>query len=270
MTNRDLARTRLVLALLNPRSTCHRATIRGAEAVPRTGAAVLVSNHGRLDFDFFILIRLLLRERGRLVRLMADHLWFTLPVTKRLFAAAGAVDGTRANAARLLASGGLILAYPGGVREIMNSHFGREHIDWRGRRGFARLALEAQVPVIPIAGIGVNNGLVFVSSGRWLGKLLFQRILRMGPKYADYRVPLAMGLLPLPLPYPLVIPLPLPCRVTYVVGEPILPPPAERADAGGGVSERQVDIFARQVERAMVRLIAEHGRHPTLRTGNPR
>ncbi len=254
-SERPLRHAKLVLALPHPRSTCRRATIHGAEAIPLSGAAILVSNHGRLDADFFMLVRALLRERGRLVRLLAHHLWFRLPVTRHLFQLAGAVDGTRANAARLLAQGELVLAYPGGFREIMEGRFGREHLDWRGRRGFAKLALEAQVPVIPIAGIGVNNGLVFLTSGRRLGKVLFQSILRLGSEYEGYRVPLAMGLLPLPLPYPLVIPLLLPCRVGYFVGDPIHPPAA----AGGDVSERQVEAFARRVEHAMERLLAEHG-----------
>ena len=146
-------------------------------------------------------MRLILGERGRLPRLMADHMWFKLPITGRAFLAAGAVDGTRENAAGLLQRGELVLTYPGGVREIMESRFRREHIDWRGRRGFAYVALEAGVPVVPVVGVGVNSGHVFVSSGRMLGKLLFQGALRLGPEYADYRDPLTIGVVPVPLPF---------------------------------------------------------------------
>ena len=116
--------------------------------LPAEGGAVIVSNHGRLDLDCFILAGLILRSRGRLVRLMADHLWFRIPVVRRLWGRAGAVDGTRENAARLLSGGELVLAYPGGVREIMSGRFGHEHLDWAGRTGFARVAIEAGVPVI--------------------------------------------------------------------------------------------------------------------------
>jgi 1-acyl-sn-glycerol-3-phosphate acyltransferase len=141
----------------------------------------------------------------------------------RMMARAGAVDGTRDNALHLLAQGELVLTYPGGVREIMRSRFGQERIHWQGRTGFAKVALAAGVPIIPVAGFGVNNGFLFVSSGHRLGKLLYRKILGLGPAYASYRDPLAIGLLPIPLPLSMAVHFPLPCKVRYVVGEPIYP-----------------------------------------------
>lgn len=244
-----------ILTLLNPRKTYHRASIVGAERIPASGGCVVVTNHGRLDFDSFVLVRLVLGARGRLARMMADHMWFRLPVTGRVFAMAGAVDGTRDNAVRLLKEGELVLTYPGGVREITSGRFGREHIDWDGRRGFARVAIEAGVPVVPIVGVGVNSGLVFISDGRLLGRLLFQRILRLGPDYADYRNPLAVGIIPVPLPLSVAVSAPLPCRLTYFVGEPVYPPEGACEDDGG-----QEERFARQVIAAMNELIRTHGK----------
>jgi 1-acyl-sn-glycerol-3-phosphate acyltransferase len=245
------------LTLLNPRLGYHRAAIVHAERIPESGGCVIVSNHGRLDFDSFILLRLMLRTRGRLVRLMADHLWFRVPLADRVFAAAGAVDGTRENALDLLGQGEAVLTYPGGVREIFGSRFRREHIDWRGRRGFAHVAITAGVPVIPVAGIGVNSGHIFVSSGRLLGTLLFRGLLRLGPEYADYRDPLTIGLLPIPLPFGIAVSLPLPCRVTYVVGEPLLPP---AIPVGTEVPPQAVEDFAELVAGSLRGLIREHGR----------
>ncbi len=244
------------LTLLNPRKKYHRASIHGAERIPEAGGAVIVSNHGRLDFDSFILIRLMLQARGRLVRLMAHHMWFRLSITKRMFSLSGAVDGTRENALRLLGQGELVLTYPGGVREIMSGRFGREHIDWEGRRGFARVSMEAGVPVIPVVGMGVNSGMVFVSSGRLLGKMLFRGILRLGPDYAEYRDPLAIGIIPIPMPLSVAVSLPLPCRLTYFIGEPLHPP----ARMQGESSEQEEERFAQQVMDSMWELIASHGR----------
>lgn len=215
----DSRRAARALTLLNPRLRYHRASIQGAERIPAAGGVVIVSNHGRLDFDSFILTRLILRDRKRLARLLMDHMWSRVPVTRRILAQAGAVDGTRENAVRLLANGQPVLAYPGGVREIMSGCFGHEHVDWTGRRGFAQAAIEAGVPVVPVAGVGVNNGFLFVSSGRLLGRLLFRRILRLGPKYEEYRNPPALGLLPIPLPLSMAVALPWPCRLSYYVGQ---------------------------------------------------
>ncbi|MBN1628521.1 MAG: acyltransferase family protein [Thermoleophilia bacterium] len=249
----DIRTARRALALLNPRRLYHRAEIECADRLPAEGGAVIVSNHGRLDLDSFILAGLILRSRRRLVRILADHLWFDIPVVRRLWALAGAVDGTRENAARLLSREELVLTYPGGVREIMNGRFGHEHIEWSGRLGFARVAIEGGVPVIPVVSVGVNNGFVFLTSGRRLGRLLFQRLLRLGPAYSEYRDPLAIGLVPLPLPFSTAVHLPLPCKVRYVVGEPIWP--AARASDSAGAAE-----FAAHVEEVMRALIAQYGR----------
>lgn len=245
------------LTLLNPRLAYHRAAIVNAERIPEAGGCVIVSNHGRLDFDSFILLRLILRTRGRLARLMADHLWFRVPLVDRVFAAAGAVDGTRENALGLLARGEAVLTYPGGVREIFGSRFRREHIDWEGRRGFAAVAIEAGAPVVPVAGIGVNSGHIFVSSGRLLGTLLFRGLLRLGPAYAHYRDPLTIGLLPVPLPFGIAVSLPMPCKVTYVVGEPLLPP---AIPVGTEVPPQVIEEFAERVADAICSLIREYGR----------
>ena len=73
----------------------------------------------------------------------------------------------------------MALTYPGGVPD-MSSRYGREHVDWRGRTGFARVAIHAGVPVVPVVSVGVNNGHLFLTSGRRLGRLLYRRILRWG------------------------------------------------------------------------------------------
>jgi len=245
-----------ILGLLNPRRLYHRAEIQFADRLPSSGGAVIVSNHGRLDFDSFILAGLILRSRKRLVRLMADHLWFRLPGARRVMSLAGAVDGTRENAMHLLGKGEMLLIYPGGVREIMGSRYGHEHIDWRDRTGFANVAITAGVPVIPVVGVGVNNGFVFLSSGRVLGTLLFQRILRLGSAYEEYRDPLVIGLLPLPLPFSMAVHFPLPCKVRYVVGQPIY----AVDDPPGGEGRRAEDELASRVADSMRGLIERYGR----------
>jgi 1-acyl-sn-glycerol-3-phosphate acyltransferase len=245
-----------ILGLLNPRRLYHRAEIEFEGRLPESGGGVIVSNHGRLDFDSFILIGLILRSRERLARLMADHLWFRLPAANRVMSLAGAVDGTRENATHLLGRGEMLLTYPGGVREIMGSRFGIEDIDWQGRTGFANVAIAAGVPIIPVAGVGVNNGFFLVSSGRLLGKLLFQKVLRLGPAYNEYRDPLVIGVLPLPLPFSMAVHFPLPCRVRYVVGEPIYP----AVNLQGGEGQKAENELACRVADSMRRLFEQYGR----------
>ena len=245
-----------ILGLLNPRRLYHRAEIEFADRLPASGGAIIVSNHGRLDFDSFILAGLILRVRNRLVRLMADHLWFRLPGARRVMSMAGAVDGTRENAIQLLERGEMLLTYPGGVREIMCSRFGQEHIAWRGRTGFARVANTTGVPVIPLASIGVNNGFIFLTGGQKLGRLLYQRVLKLGREYESYRDPLVVGLVPLPLPLSIAVHAPLPSKVRYVVGEPVYP--AE--DLQDTEGQQAANELAQRVAESMQTLIKKYGR----------
>ena len=254
MRNVNIRTAARILGVLNPRRRYHRAEIVYAERLPGSGGTVIVSNHGRLDFDYYILARLILRSRGRLVRVMADHLWFRVPLVRSVISLSGAVDGTRENAIGILRRGEMVLTYPGGVREIMSSRFGKEHIDWRGRSGFASVAITSGVPVIPVVSVGVNNGLIFLTSGKLLGRFLYQRVLRLGRAYEDYRDPLAIGLMPLPLPLSMAVHFPLPCKVRYIVGEPVYPA-GDLQDA----EEKETELAGRVAE-SMQRLIEQYGR----------
>ena len=48
----------------------------------------------------------------------------------------------------------IVLTLPGGVREVLNNPYGKEEIFWENRYGFIKVALQAHVPIIPIASIG--------------------------------------------------------------------------------------------------------------------
>lgn len=101
-----------LLRLWGVRRLYHRAELQATQRLP-DGPAVVVSNHGRLDFDSFILAGLVRRSIGREVRVMADHLWFGLPGARRVMSLMGALEGTRENAAAALEQGGLGPAYSG-------------------------------------------------------------------------------------------------------------------------------------------------------------
>jgi 1-acyl-sn-glycerol-3-phosphate acyltransferase len=251
----DIQTASRILKFWKLRQTYHRATIAFVDNIPADGGVLLVSNHGRLDFDSFILIRLIFDSCGCFVRLMGDRIWFKLPIFRSIAPLVGAVEGNRSNAVALLRSGQVVLTYPGGVPEIMTSHFSREHIRWSNRTGFARVAIEAQVPVVPVASLGVNNGFIFLTQGKFLGRLLFRGLFRMGPSYDSYRDPLVIGVVPIPLPFSTAVHFPLPCKVRYIVGDPIQPTVGpEHAD-----DDLPVQTFADRVASALQHLIWHYG-----------
>lgn len=147
--------------LLGPvmRLSC-RPRVQGAEHVPADGGAILASNHLAVVDSFFL--SLVVQRR---VTFLAKGEYFTSPgvrgwLKRQFFSAAGQVpiDRSSASAAqsaldtgvRLLAEGRLLGIYPEGTR----SPDGRLY---KGKTGVARLALEAGVPVIPVAMAGTDR-----------------------------------------------------------------------------------------------------------------
>ena len=130
----------------------------GIEHVPREGAVLLTGNHtvyGVLDIP---LLGLELYEKtGRLVRGLGDHVHFDLPLWRDLVHRFGGVRGTRENCAQLFERGEAVLLFPGGGREVMKHKNEKYKLIWKERIGFARLAIQYGVPIVPFASVGVED-----------------------------------------------------------------------------------------------------------------
>lgn len=127
-----------------------RPKVTGLENLPDEGAAILAPNHESFLDDF--LLPLVLPKRK--IRMMAKADYFDKWYSKWFFKAAGCVpvrrEGGSASLAALqegidaLRAGELVGIFPEGTR----SPDGRLY---RGKTGVARMALEAQVPIVPVA-----------------------------------------------------------------------------------------------------------------------
>jgi 1-acyl-sn-glycerol-3-phosphate acyltransferase len=131
----------------------------GTENVPKEGPAILASNH--LSYSDWLFMPVVIPRR---VTFVAKAEYFETPgikgwFQKTFFSGAGQVpiDRSSGSAAagaisaqlRLLKEGEICGIYPEGTR----SHDGKLY---RGRTGVARIALEAGVPVIPVAVINTD------------------------------------------------------------------------------------------------------------------
>ena len=152
----------------------------GTEYVPRTGPAIIASNHLSFSDHFFAPLPL-----PRKVVFLAKAEYFTGHglkglVSRAFFSGVGQIPvdrsggeaGERALATglRVLAAGHLLGIYPEGTRTPDGRLF-------RGKTGVARLALEARVPVIPCAMIG---GFEFQPPGRIAPRLRIRPGVRFG------------------------------------------------------------------------------------------
>jgi 1-acyl-sn-glycerol-3-phosphate acyltransferase len=157
-----------------------RPKVEGRRYVPKQGAAIIASNH--LSFSDSIFMPLVVRRR---VTFVAKQEYFTGTGVKgflkrMFFVNTGCIPvdrsgGEAARAAidtglRVLRSGQLFGIYPEGTR----SPDGRLY---RGKTGVARMALEAGVPVVPVAMLNSDE---IQPTGRIFPRIMRAR-LRFGP-----------------------------------------------------------------------------------------
>ena len=73
-----------------------------------------------------------------------------------------------------------LLVYPGGDHETYRPSWESDQIDFAGRRGFARLAIEHNCPIVPVVAIGGQETALFLGQGRGLARRLrLDRLLRV-------------------------------------------------------------------------------------------
>jgi 1-acyl-sn-glycerol-3-phosphate acyltransferase len=92
----------------------------------------------------------------------------------------GTVAASPSNARKALESGAALLVYPGGDYEVHRPTWERNKVDFDGRKGFIRLALEQNVPIVPVVSIGGQETALFLTRGERLARLLaLDRVFRL-------------------------------------------------------------------------------------------
>lgn len=232
----------------------------GLENVPPEGPALLVGNHtvyGVIDAPLiFFEIH---RRYGVWVRSLADHAHWKVPVWRTIMNVGGSVDGTRDNCRALLRDGRHVVVFPGGAREATRDRDDRYRLQWDGRLGFARMAVEAGCPIVPFGTVGVEEmfspvldaGSPLLAPARAAARALFGEHGRRD----DVMMPLSRGMGPTPIPRPQ--------RLYFAFGDPIDTTPwAGRADDEQSLTEVR-DLTRKSVEELMARLRDEQATDPS-------
>ncbi|MBU1672616.1 MAG: 1-acyl-sn-glycerol-3-phosphate acyltransferase [Actinobacteria bacterium] len=132
----------------------YRTKVEGGDNVPEEGAALLVCNHRSLLDPATVMMSV-----DRFVNFAAAAYSFKMPLVKQLYSLAGAFplsiyrgeesDKNINKARELLDNGELVGIFPEGVQSFFNPHRVTKIASFK--TGFAKLALEARVPIIPCA-----------------------------------------------------------------------------------------------------------------------
>jgi 1-acyl-sn-glycerol-3-phosphate acyltransferase len=196
-----------------------RAEVRNLERIPAQGPVLLVGNHsgGNMTPDTFIFTLAFSTFFGveRRFYQLAHNLVVAYPPLARL-RKGGTIAASHENAAKALDMGAAVLVYPGGDWETHRPSWESAKIDFAGRRGFIRLAIARNVPVVPVVSIGGQETALFLSRGERLARLLrLDRLARLKV------LPISLA-----LPWGLNVGdiaghIPLPAKITTQVMEPI-------------------------------------------------
>ncbi|MGM7643335.1 lysophospholipid acyltransferase family protein [Nocardia ignorata] len=224
----------------------------GLENIPAEGPVLIVANHNLLGgIDAPLLMPAILRERGRLVRGLAEHV-LMVPGVREILHRFGAVRGTRSNCLALLERGEAVVVFPGGGREAIRRKGEKYVLKWEGRTGFARMAIQAGVPIVPLAMIGIDDAFDIVFDGqhpvmsplRWTCQLL-----GINP---ELNPPLVKGIGPTPIPRPE--------RFYYSAGAPIDPTPWIGTDDIDSAAADLRDVVQKSLEEELQFLFSERER----------
>ena len=185
-----------------------RADVEGLEEIPADEPVLLVGNHsgGTLIADTFVLAQHFYDHFGaeREFHQLAHDLVFQVPGVRASLSRFGTVPAHPDNMRKALDRGAALLVYPGGDHETYRPSWDQDKIDFAGRTGFAKLAIELGVPVVPIVAIGGQETALFLGQGQRISRLLrLDRALRLKVFPIQVAPPFGLTLLDLPLRMPL-------------------------------------------------------------------
>jgi 1-acyl-sn-glycerol-3-phosphate acyltransferase len=188
-----------------------------------SGASMVVSNHsgGTTIPDVWGFLIAWYRHFGftRPIHPMAHEIILSNRFTGVYFAKRGVLRGGRKIALRALREHRHdLMVMPGGDLDTWRPYSKRYEVRFSGRTGYARLAIKAGVPIVPVANAGAHETLIVLSDGRPFARAIGLHAIARAEIFPVH-LSLPWGLAVGPWPH-----LPIPVTLRYRIGAPIMPP----------------------------------------------
>jgi 1-acyl-sn-glycerol-3-phosphate acyltransferase len=195
-----------------------RAEVRGLDNIPDAGPSLLVGNHsgGIYIADTFVFAAEFYAHFGpeRRFHQLAHDIAARLPATG--LSRWGTVAASHENARRAFDKGAPVLVYPGGDYETFRPSWHSDRIEFGGRKGFIKLALERGVPLVPVVAIGGQETALFATRGEGVAEATgWAKRTRIKVLPVSFAPPFGITVLDLPAR------IPLPAKITVEVQPPI-------------------------------------------------
>src|SRR4051812_11929205 len=174
----------------------------------------------------------------RILRGTAHDFLTSAPIIGDYLRKIGVIPASHEGISTALAAGDDVVLYPGGDVDALRPWTKRDEVVFGGRKGWIRMALEADVPIVPIANLGASDTLFVLTDGQMIAKALqMDKLLRAKA------VPIAVGF-PLGLTLGVIPQIPLPAKLRSEILEPMY--------LEGGDGSRFDDEYVAQKEREVV------------------
>ncbi|WP_396135696.1 lysophospholipid acyltransferase family protein [Chamaesiphon sp. OTE_20_metabat_361] len=197
----------------------------GWEHVPAQGRMLVVGSHngGLAAPDMFMLMYDWFVRYGTerpAYGLAHPDVWKYFGGMSTLAVRAGAMRAHPKMALAALQKEAVVLVYPGGAEDVFRPHSQRDRIQLAGRKGFIKVALRENAPIVPVVSTGAHDGLIVLSDIYPLLERLHERgmpwLFGIDPNVFPIYLGLPWGIAFGPLPN-----LPLPTQVHIRICEPI-------------------------------------------------
>lgn len=240
-----------------------QAETEGWEHIPATGSALLVGSHngGLAAPDMLITIYDWFRHFGMerpAYALMHPHIWKAYRPLAEIASQLGAIQANPRMAIPALRRGACVLVYPGGGPDVFRPYRERDRIKFSGRKGFIKLALRENVPIIPVVSWGAHETLfvladIYQPMKAFLETFNLPWLLNLDPEV----FPIYLGL-PWGIAFGPLMNFPLPAKVRVRVCPPIVFECYGREAAQDATYVQQCyDRVVNQMQQQLHQLIAE-------------
>jgi 1-acyl-sn-glycerol-3-phosphate acyltransferase len=224
--------------------------VRGLEHVP-SAPVMMVSNHsgGTSIPDVWGLGYAWYRRFGtaRPIHPLAHEFILSTRTTARFFGRLGVLRAGRGVARDVLTRWRRdLLVMPGGDVDTWRPYKDRYQVQFGGRTGYARTAIAAGVPIVPVANAGAHETLMVLTDGRGIARALrLPELTRASVFPIHLSLPWGLGVGPLPH-------LPIPARLRYRIGAPIYPPPLAPGDEPSDEAVQGLDAAVRAAVQGLL------------------
>jgi 1-acyl-sn-glycerol-3-phosphate acyltransferase len=195
-----------------------RMEVRGWHRLPEPPCLVVgIHAGGILPIDAYAFGYSWFRELGfeRIPRGTAHEFLINAPVIGDYLKKIGTISASHEGILGALDQGEDVILYPGGDLDAMRPWRKRDEVVFGGRKGWIRMALEAQVPIVPVANVGASDTLFVLTGGEKIAKTLrLDKLMRA--KTFPIGLGFPLGIAPAGIPQ-----IPLPAKLRSEILEPI-------------------------------------------------